>query len=467
MHLIRHGSALGFCKKLLDERLAFYDIFLYAVIVPVMPYTLTEKTGINPHDVQHWNSVLIAVYGASLLAFSPICGWFADHTTTRRLPLLLGLVALAGSTVMLNIGTSIGILIAGRLLQGASAAVVWVVGLALLVDTVGQTDVGQSMGYVSMAMSLAILIAPLLGGVVLDHGGYNAVFAMAYAIIGLDIILRLVLVEKKVARRWEPPEEVADLGASSGGAGYGATTSERPATPAYPTDGCDDEEKKSSDITAAPHQTHTSDPEKALPANNTNNGSTPFTTPAPSLTPHPSSRYRLPPTLSLLTSRRLITSLWATLTISILTSALDAVLPLFVRTTFAWSSTGAGLIFLPLVLPSFLAPLFGALADRGHLSPRYPTALGFLAACPCWVLLRFVDHNSLGQKAVLCVLLSGMGVCMAAVMPCIMAEITNAWECNTCEAMTTQRQHLHFVEGASVVLTSPLALSSVTAGIES
>ena len=36
----------------------------------------------------------------------------------------------------------------GRLLQGISAAVVWSVGLALLVDTVGTEGVGKSMGNV-------------------------------------------------------------------------------------------------------------------------------------------------------------------------------------------------------------------------------------------------------------------------------------------------------------------------------
>lgn len=74
--------------------------------------------------VQYWVSVLIAIYGAALLAFSPICGWLADRSSSRRSPLLLGLLALLGSTVLLNLGSNIGIFIAGRILQGTSAAVV-------------------------------------------------------------------------------------------------------------------------------------------------------------------------------------------------------------------------------------------------------------------------------------------------------------------------------------------------------
>ena len=45
-------------------------------------------------------------------------------------------------------------------------------------------------------------------------------------------------------------------------------------------------------------------------------------------------------------------------------TSFDAVLPLYVKATFGWSSTGAGLIFLAVVLPSLLGPLIGWAADR-------------------------------------------------------------------------------------------------------
>ena len=60
---------------------------------------------------------------------------------------------------MLCAGSSIGVLVTGRLLQGFSAAIVWTTGLALLVDTVGQKGIGQAMGFVSFSMSISYLIA--------------------------------------------------------------------------------------------------------------------------------------------------------------------------------------------------------------------------------------------------------------------------------------------------------------------
>ncbi|RMZ27585.1 hypothetical protein D0859_08350 [Hortaea werneckii] len=186
----------------------FTDIFVYGIVVPVLPFALTERSNVDSGSVQTWISIFLAVYGAALLFASPICGWFADRSSSRRMPLMLGLLALGGSTAMLCVGDSIGILAAGRVLQGISAAVVWVVGLALLVDTVGPDGIGQAMGYVGMSMSLAILVAPLLGGVVFDLAGYYAVFAMAFGLIALDIVLRLVMIEKKSAAKWLSPTEV-------------------------------------------------------------------------------------------------------------------------------------------------------------------------------------------------------------------------------------------------------------------
>jgi MFS family permease len=81
---------------------------------------------------------------------------------------MAGLFTLSGSTVMLCVGSSIPVLVIGRLLQGISAAVVWTVGLALLVDTVGRDEIGEAMGIVAVAMSLGIFTAPLLSGVVYE-----------------------------------------------------------------------------------------------------------------------------------------------------------------------------------------------------------------------------------------------------------------------------------------------------------
>lgn len=87
-------------------------------------------------------------YGQSTDLSIAICGYVADQISARRIPLLCGLLTLTGATILLQLGSSIAVLIVGRVLQGMSAAVVWVVGLALLSDTVDSNEIGEAMASV-------------------------------------------------------------------------------------------------------------------------------------------------------------------------------------------------------------------------------------------------------------------------------------------------------------------------------
>ncbi|KAF1937655.1 MFS general substrate transporter [Clathrospora elynae] len=365
----------------------FTDMFLYGVIVPVIPFAIQTRSHVEESRVQSWVSILVAIYGASLLAFSPICGWLADRSASRRSSLLLGLLALLGSTVLLNIGNSAGILIAGRVLQGASAAIVWVVGLALMADTVPQERLATTSGWLSVGMSLGMLLSPLLGGVVYDNAGYDAVFGMAYGLLGLDIVLRLLLVEKKVAARWDP----STMGRLS------VTANQNP------------------------DETVTSDAKRSKPAaSEQQEGGT--VEAQPEIPLRRRRRDRLPPVLSLLYSRRMLASLWCAFIQAVILTSFDSVLTIHAANIFHWNSTGAALLFLPIVLPSFLAPLWGWLSDK--YGGRYFVVVGFLGACPPLVCLRFVDENTTKDKVLLCALLAVGGLFVAVNLAPVMAEIS-------------------------------------------
>lgn len=96
----------------------FTDIFLYAVIVPVFPFSLVRRIGVAEEDVQHWLSVLLSVYGAALLVAAPIFGWVSDRINSRRGILLCGMIVLGAATVILCLAKNLPLLIIGRLLQG-------------------------------------------------------------------------------------------------------------------------------------------------------------------------------------------------------------------------------------------------------------------------------------------------------------------------------------------------------------
>jgi len=327
------------------------------------------------------------------------------------------LLALGGATVMLNLGSSIAVLIVGRVLQGLSAAVVWVAGLALIADSVGRDEVGQSMAWVFMGMSLAMLVGPLLGGVVFAKAGYYWVFGMAYILIGIDIAMRFMIVEKKLARKWlegedgQLPQVKSTDGAQRGGL---ELLHQKEREEIQQESNRDTIEL--ADIAAEPA----------------------VDTWQPEASPTVQKKLRLPPVITLLKSRRLLTSLWGTIVFASLLTQFDSVLPLHVRHAFNWNSTGAGkplsaslldneltspgLVFLPLVIPSFIAPAVGWAVDR--FGPRWLATVGFVVFAPFEMLLRLVTHNTLGQKVLLFVLLAFIGLTLDLVMTPIMAEIT-------------------------------------------
>lgn len=367
----------------------FTHLLFYGMLVPVMPTALIQRAGVPPKDLQKWNSILQAVYGGATLVISPAAGLFTDRMGSRRAPFLLCLVCLTGATALLAVGTNLGLWVAGRLLQGVSAGMLWVVCLALLTDTVGPAGIGQAVGIIGIPMSIGPIAGPLLGGVIYARGGYYAVFGLMFAMLGVDAVLRLVMVEKRVAQRWLEAEAV------------------QPDS----TDVCPESDLPAN-LTPCPESSDTS-------YTMTGNGDE-TTNGAP---PSRQFLHQLSPMLRLLLSFRILVALAGGLLQSSLNVAFDSTLPLVVNALFGWQQTGQGLIFITILLPSLLQPVFGAITDRYQQGRRLLASGGCLLATPAYVLLRLVTQDTLGQKALLCVLLVIIGLAMAIAMPALIAEI--------------------------------------------
>ncbi|EEH48243.2 uncharacterized protein PADG_04327 [Paracoccidioides brasiliensis Pb18] len=354
----------------------FSDIFLYGLIVPVMPFALSDRIGVEPGDAQKWTSILLTVYAAALLVGSPICGWWADKSNTRQVPFMFGLLLLAGATLMLALARTLTLLVVARILQGLSGSIVWVIALAMLADRVGSKEIGAHIGTIVLARSIATIAAPLIGGVVYAKVGYYMVYVTAFIFLGADIVFRLAMIEARVARKWDPsiglpaPQEDSVVEKSEG--------SEKAAS--TPRDDC-------FSINMQPRKGRIYHPV-----------------------------HYLPPFIVMLGSIRLLLALWGCIVIAILFGAFEAVIPLFVEAMFNWDSFGAGLVFLALLIPTFISPAIGRLADK-H-GPRWYVAVGYVLTMIPVVLLRIVTRNTLHDKVVFCVLLAFCGAfCMFFEVP--------------------------------------------------
>ena len=110
----------------------FTDLFLYGLVVPILPFILRDRVGLPDSQIQSHVSALLAAYAGASVLFSIPAGIIADRTSARQTPFLVGLVALLAATLTLFLGKSVPVLVVARILQGTSAAVVWTIGLALV-----------------------------------------------------------------------------------------------------------------------------------------------------------------------------------------------------------------------------------------------------------------------------------------------------------------------------------------------
>jgi multidrug resistance protein len=163
----RHSRALA---VVLVTFATFTDLVAYSICVPVLP-DLAQRLGASPTMI----GLLFGSFGVTLLAVSVPIGAVSD--TVGRKPLLIGgSIVLAAATALFAVSTSLPLLFAARLLQGAADGVMWVVGFALIADLYGPEDRGRVMGYVMSGTSFGIMIGPTIGGWLYDVGGIQLPF---------------------------------------------------------------------------------------------------------------------------------------------------------------------------------------------------------------------------------------------------------------------------------------------------
>ena len=51
----------------------FTDIFLYGLVIPMLPFALADRVGLSDADIQRWNAILLATYGAAIMLGSCAC----------------------------------------------------------------------------------------------------------------------------------------------------------------------------------------------------------------------------------------------------------------------------------------------------------------------------------------------------------------------------------------------------------
>ena len=116
--------------------------------------------------------------------------------SSHQKPYLAGLVVVGAATLLFALGRVVIVLLAAHVLQGFSSAIVFTIGCGLLLDTVGQENIGQAIRFTDVGLNLGVFIGPIMGRFLYQWGGYFPVFIPAFVLIGVEVLLRLMAFTK-------------------------------------------------------------------------------------------------------------------------------------------------------------------------------------------------------------------------------------------------------------------------------
>ncbi|GAA5956568.1 hypothetical protein JCM3765_003486 [Sporobolomyces pararoseus] len=175
------------------------DLASYSIIVPVIPFRL-EALGYN--DIGSKTGWLVAAYAGGLIVSSPPVAFIGAKYKNRQIPLIVGLLFMIGAIIMFMEANSFALMVVARILQGFSGTVLWTIGLALVTDSVPEERAGVVLGQVMIGFSIGQGIGPPAGGAIYQKFGWRGPFVFILIIVVIDLLMRLVIVEKHQALKW-------------------------------------------------------------------------------------------------------------------------------------------------------------------------------------------------------------------------------------------------------------------------
>lgn len=140
--------------------------------LPAMP-TIARQIGSDLATVQLSLSVYLITYASFQLFFGPV----ADSWGRQR-TIYLGLALFTAGSLMCAKAPDIAVLLSGRFVQGIGGAAVAVSVPALLRDRLSGDEFARSFSLIMLTMTLAPLVAPLIGGWILGVAGWRPIFGL-------------------------------------------------------------------------------------------------------------------------------------------------------------------------------------------------------------------------------------------------------------------------------------------------
>ena len=117
----------------------------------------------------------------AMAAIIPVTGWFLQRVSTRRAYAIAMGVFLTGTTIA-AVSPSFAFLLVGRVVQAGGTAVMMPLLMTTLMTVVAEHDRGRVMGNVTLAISVAPAMGPVISGLVLQIASWRWLFVLVLPI---------------------------------------------------------------------------------------------------------------------------------------------------------------------------------------------------------------------------------------------------------------------------------------------
>lgn len=158
----------------------WFRVFLFGVAA-LGPFSLNAYKACLPWVQRDFQASLpavqlslsLSILGSAVVTF--FAGYAADHLG-RRPVLGASLLAYVGGCVLGAVALRLEVLIVGRVLLAAASSVALVTGRSLVHDAYGEHESAPVIARITLQALLLVVLAPVLGGVLIDALGWRSVF---------------------------------------------------------------------------------------------------------------------------------------------------------------------------------------------------------------------------------------------------------------------------------------------------
>ena len=167
---------------------------LDTTIVNVALDTLAKDLNSTLDGIQ-W---VVTGYMLALAAVIPVTGWAAARFGARRL-YIVSLVLFTAGSALCGFAWSAESLIGARVLQGLGGGMLMPIGQMILVRAAGPQNMARVMSAIGVPIILAPVFGPTLGGLLVEHAGWQWIFFVNLPVGIAAVFAALRLLPRDVA----------------------------------------------------------------------------------------------------------------------------------------------------------------------------------------------------------------------------------------------------------------------------